>query len=757
MGYLIHDCETSIKKSFKRKANPFDSENYVVANGFKRKDSMIFCDYHLSPGQQRIPIREDDTVLVGFNYKFDMLWHWHLKELQDFFKRGGRVWCCQYAEYLLEGQDTHAQMCSMDSIVEKYGGVLKIDEVKAMWNAGIDTPDIPKDLLLKYLGGKDGDIANTERIFLGQVKRAKQQNQLVDIMQRMEGLLCTTEMEYNGLFINKAVAYEDKAMLETELLNIDGELTTALPNLPPELEFNFNSPVHKSCLLFGGVAKYEKWEQHLDELGRPVYSKSDVEYVLQDGLPRMTLQRFLQQSYVSKMLFGETCVADTFKGGKRKGELKTKKLKRFDLSKPKGKIRDFGFEFTRITEPSSEWKGKNTDFLGNPLYSTDKDIIEELGTRGIPFLNALANRSKIIKDLGTYYETEDANGNKKGMLTYVDKDNIIHHKLNHNLTITSRLSSSDPNLQNITRADWDETLGRAKSVVKRMFSSRFGDDGEMTEADYSQLEVVVQGLLTGDMQLTADLKAKVDFHCKRLAAKEDMAYEDVFELCKIKKLAEWCLKRTKTKEFTFQRAFGAALKSIAAKTGMALKDVEKLSEAEEKLYPGIKKFYDEVESIAAASRVPTNVKLPLPDNNTVYIPVGKGFYMTPMRGRYTFYEQPAPKFLRNKGIMTCLYRPHIQNYPIQGTAAQLVQYILGLLFRHFKRNNNYGGLAYLVNTVHDCVWVDHHKSIRDIVRADIKRIMQMIPQLLKKLHNIDTELEFPVEVETGINMMELHK
>jgi DNA polymerase I-like protein with 3'-5' exonuclease and polymerase domains len=756
-NYLIHDCETTTKKSFKRTANPFDPDNFVVANGFKRPGEDTFCDYHTEPGQQRIPIEDRDKILVGFNYKFDLLWHWQLKNLMEFFKRGGRIWCCQYAEYLLEGQDVHAQMCAMDDIVEKYGGKLKIDEVKAMWKAGIDTVDIPKDLLLLYLGGEDGDISNTEKIYLAQVKRAIEQDQYADIMQRMDGLLATTMMEYNGLFINQKQAYEDRDMLIRELKVIDNTLAACLPPMPPGLDFNWGSGTHKSCLIFGGTIKYKRWAASLDAEGKQLYAQRKVSYCLDNGVPCMTEFAFkCSQRTTPEGFVVSPYKVDRIASGKKKGEIKTKQVTLPDLSKPKGCQTEFGYTLPGITSPDPEWKGKKVDVNGKPIYSTGKDVIEELGNRGIPFLSAMANRSKLTKDIGTYYVTEDANGIKTGMLTCVDERSVIHHKINHSLTITSRLSSSDPNLQNLTRADFDELLGRPKSVVKRMFSSRFGEDGEMTEADYKQLEVVVQGLLTGDKQLILDLQAGIDFHCKRLSAKEDMPYEQIVDLCKVQKLPEWTVKRTKTKEFTFQRAFGAALRSIAAKTGMSLEDVEKLSEAEEKLYPGIRLFYDLVEASAAGSRVPTSRQEPYPDKPEVWTSVGKGFYKTVTQALFVFYEKPSPKFLRSRGVMTSLYRPHIQNYPIQGTAAQIVQYILGLLFRHYIRNDNYNGKAFLVNTVHDCVWSDHHKSVREEVRSDIKRIMQLVPALLQKIHGVTTELEFPVSVETGPNMMDLN-
>ena len=143
------------------------------------------------------------------------------------------------------------------------------------------------------------------------------------------------------------------------------------------------------------------------------------------------------------------------------------------------------------------------------------------------------------------------------MLTCVQKwDHIVHHSLNHTNTKTTRLSANNPNMQNVTRADFDASTGEYKSEVKAIFVSRFGDDGEMLEADYSQLEVVVQGLLSLDDNLCKDLINRVDFHCKRVALKNSVSYEFALEHCKNAECddyAKWKKERTKCKIFSFQR------------------------------------------------------------------------------------------------------------------------------------------------------------------------------------------------------------
>ena len=178
---LTYDLETCTKTQFKRKASPFCKENWVVASGFSYNGGKPFgCYFQDKDGYTNsvIPFTAKTKLLVGFNIKFDLLWSWKKPEMVKFFKDGGRVWCCQYAEYLLEGQTQHSQMCSMDSIIEKYGGTLKNDAVKEMWQGGINTPDIPEDLLMDYLLGNeeevlDGDVNNTYLIFKAQVARAQ--------------------------------------------------------------------------------------------------------------------------------------------------------------------------------------------------------------------------------------------------------------------------------------------------------------------------------------------------------------------------------------------------------------------------------------------------------------------------------------------------------------------------------------------------------------------------------------------------------
>jgi DNA polymerase-1 len=134
----------------------------------------------------------------------------------------------------------------------------------------------------------------------------------------------------------------------------------------------------------------------------------------------------------------------------------------------------------------------------------------------------------------------------------------------------------------------------------------------------------------------------------------------------------------------------------------------------------------------------------------------RGYWQAFTGTLYSWRTYDAPDFAQKRGIRDSFMPPELKNYPIQGTGGEFVQAILGLLWRHFVANDFYGGKAFLVNTVHDCVWVDCHKSVRDQVCADIKRIMQSIPEFYNNRYGSNIDVPFPVEVEFGANMNNLH-
>lgn len=748
MTYLIFDRETENHEFKNRFASPFSKKNWTVALGWKKEgDSCNSYKYFPTPEHEKpLQIDPDVTLLVGHNIKFDLLYGWRDPGLLAFFKRGGKVWDTQYVEYLLHGMQQKYHMIAMDDIVEKYGGRKKIDAVKALWEEGYLTSEIDKDLLIDYLIGTEeenrcsGDIGNTELIFKGQYKKAVEKGMLAMIEARMDGLLCTTEMEYNGLKIDINEAARRMEIMEHELEETDKKLIEYIPELPSGFVFNWSSNQHKSALIFGGAIPFKRTDRYIDEeTGKYARKKVKAQWPLFGGVPKdPAMLKLLPTGFYQELESWR--LQDEYSSGKKKGSPKFKTVE--VLGDFKVKAQTFIFNFPGYTKPDARWKTNLKDANGNPVYQTNDDVISELGARDVPFLKLMSKRATLLKDLGTYYMRYDEKSKKyKGMLTAVRAHtHIVNHSLHHVTTVTSRLSSSNPNLQNTPRADTSE--------VKKMFISRF-DGGLMLEVDYSQLEVVIQGMLSRDKNLCEDLKNKIDFHCKRVAAKYKVPYETALYRCKDSSYPEyavWKKYRTECKEFSFQRAYGAGAPAISASTGMSIDDVKALIKIEDEMYPGVKAYNDKV-----AEEVERSCK-PFKDYGRGGKLYRRGFYQAPTGTLYCFRSYDAPKFLQEQGVRDTFKPTEMKNYPIQGTGGEVVQIVLGKLWRHFISNDNYGGKALLCNTVHDCVWFDFHPSVQEDLCKDVKYIMESVPRYLNELYGMKVTVPFPVELEIGNNL-----
>jgi len=152
---LIYDVETTTSN----KGNPFDATNKLVMSGFKLRDDIHTIQFDVKEQTQRF--FDESTLIVGFNIKFDL--HWSRRIGVDISKIV--VWDCQIAEFLFNRQATRYP--SLNAAAEKYGFDIKLDVVKTeYWDKGIDTDEIPKDILTEYL---QGDLILTEQVFKKQV------------------------------------------------------------------------------------------------------------------------------------------------------------------------------------------------------------------------------------------------------------------------------------------------------------------------------------------------------------------------------------------------------------------------------------------------------------------------------------------------------------------------------------------------------------------------------------------------------------
>ncbi|PWU92441.1 putative mitochondrial DNA polymerase I protein D [Trypanosoma cruzi] len=169
---------------------------------------------------------------------------------------------------------------------------------------------------------------------------------------------------------------------------------------------------------------------------------------------------------------------------------------------------------------------------------------------------------------------------------------------------------------------------------------------------------------------------------------------------------------------------------ISQSTGLTQDQVRNLIEKERETYHGVDAF----NSMVALSANNFDASIQDGSRNVRGHQFFKGMFPVITGSRYVFTESDVPEgIMREKSLSaksTNFSPTHLKNYPVQGFAGEIVQIMLGMLWRHFLRNNNYNGLAVLTNTVHDCVWIDCHADIFLQVADEVETIMSNVRRFL---------------------------
>lgn len=764
------DLETTIKSSFKRKANPFDPDNWTVAGAFKDAlKNNLKAVYYESKAESHadsktwLELFDGADVLVGQNIKFDILRLIQNRTVYIAYRKwvaeGGRIWDIQLAEYLLAGMSPSSHMLSLDELAERYGGDFKVDEVKTLWEAGVDTPDIERDLLMRYLCGDEntlGDIGNTEKVFLAQVKKAKANGQLKSIQLNMDSMLYTIEAEYNGLYVDQELGHKLAVELAGEIERVEAELKTHLPKDLP-FEFNFASRKQLSALIYGGDVAYTIAAPQFNEQGESIHPLMTVKavkwgdyYIIENDFNLIGEQDYLRtwsevegKLQYNNIVESQTVTPERYSGGQKKGQLKTKNFSVYDYSKPQKTLNcTFAYTFPRQCTPKPDWKTSDEG-----IFKTGADIITELSvTTDVPFLKALNSLSAMRKDLGTYFITYDDDGTAKGMLSLVNKHGVIHHMLNHTSTVTGRFSASNPNSQNIPKGQ--------KSKVKQVFVSRF-KGGKIIQSDFSSLEIYIQAILTMCVRLIEELRKGTDMHCLRLSVKEGMSYEEVFNLCKVICDEVWDYKRTGAKVFSFQRAYGAGAAKISETTGIPYDEVLALIEAESKLFPEIDAYFEERTKQIEKSAHSVGDIQPHPQFPMKTVDLRQGYSHTPDGKRYSYRQGFAPEYVvRRQAIFSCFSPTEIKNYEVQGSGAEFAKAGMALSVRAFYKLDNFNDKALLINQVHDAEYADAAPDVAIEAAALLHVCMEEASPYMEKLFNWPLPVYVPSDTTYGDSMAE---
>lgn len=181
--------------------------------------------------------------IIGFNLKFDL--HWLVRYGLDISRL--RVFDTQLAEFIIRNQS--CPYPSLDNTAISYGLEGKLDVVKTeYWDKGIDTTDIPEDILTSYL---KQDVEQTYQVFLKQQKKIKPEQKVLLSLSNQD-LLALLEIEHNGMLYDTKKSVELGDNIQHELTAIDSAMRGTL-NCQ---EFNPGSNDHVSAALYGGILKY---------------------------------------------------------------------------------------------------------------------------------------------------------------------------------------------------------------------------------------------------------------------------------------------------------------------------------------------------------------------------------------------------------------------------------------------------------------------------------------------------------------------
>ena len=320
-------------------------------------------------------------------------------------------------------------------------------------------------------------------------------------------------------------------------------------------------------------------------------------------------------------------------------------------------------------------------------YSTNVEILEKL-KKTHPIINKLLEYRQIGKLNSTYVE---------GLLPYINKkDNKIHSYFHQTVTATGRISSTEPNLQNIpTRFELGKNL---RKVFKPTENNIFID------ADYSQIELRVLAHISNDENMIQAFNNDEDIH-KQVASKVfDVPMEEVTDE-----------ERMRAKAVNFGIVYGISDYGLGEQIGITRKEAKEYIEQYLQKYRGIKQFMD---NIVDTAKEQTYVE-------TLF-----------HRRRYVPELQSNNYMIRQFGSRVAM------NTPIQGTAADIMKKAMLEIYNELKRLKM---KSKLILQVHDEVLIETNEDEKEKVKEILKNKMENV---------ISLKVPLKIDIEEGKTLYE---
>ncbi len=321
-------------------------------------------------------------------------------------------------------------------------------------------------------------------------------------------------------------------------------------------------------------------------------------------------------------------------------------------------------------------------------YSTAADVLERLAP-DYPIVSEILEYRQLTKLKSTYAD---------GLALCIAPDGRIHSTFNQTITATGRISSTEPNLQNIPiRME----LGR---LIRKVFVPK--DGYVFIDADYSQIELRVLAHMSGDQNLIAAYQHAEDIH--RITASQvfHTSLEEVTDL-----------QRRNAKAVNFGIVYGISSFGLSQDLSITRKEAEGYIASYFETYPGIKTFLD---------RLVTDAK-------------EKGYAET-MFGR----RRPVPELSSSNFMQRSFGERIAMNSPIQGTAADIIKIAMIRVKQRLDREQL---KSKLILQVHDELLIEAAADEEEYVKTLLAEEMR---------HAADLAVTLEVDVQCGKNWFEAH-
>jgi len=311
--------------------------------------------------------------------------------------------------------------------------------------------------------------------------------------------------------------------------------------------------------------------------------------------------------------------------------------------------------------------------------STSKDILDKIKDEH-PIVNKILEHRMLSKIRSTYVT---------GLMECIMPDNKIHTIYNQTLTRTGRLSSSEPNLQNIPiRYDY----GR---LIRKAFVP--GKSHEIMSSDYSQIELRIFAHMSGLDNLIDAFKQGMDIHTKTAM--------DIFKVSAGEVNSEM---RRKAKAVNFGILYGISSFGLSEGLDMDVREAKVFIEKYFDTYPGVKLYMDSMIKDAYAT----------------------GYVKTIMNRKRVIDELNNKNYMiRQQGERMAL------NTPIQGSSADIIKKAMIDIYREFEK---LGLKSKMIMQVHD-------ELIFDVANDEKEKVLKIVTELMENCY----ELDVPLKVETN--------